>query len=1167
MREEFTRPLSPTDLAEWDWKDFERFALGVLRDYYRQSGLELEPTPYVHERDKDGEAIYVFGHPVQGGSAPDLASVTRMWVEVKQIQKGIDLDRVSGHVMLATNQRVTKLILVTNGVFADRVKRDLRAYSTFARLSLAFVEGAALLDLYSSLSGYRPNVDRGRPHNWGHATKPASPPFACSVYFAASPHEEQTLSAASLGLEPGDPLFVIIDVEAGESLVWGDIQLEVDTEPEVGDALPLWSSLCAPLVPGEQFREVYVCYPPAGAVIGPNAIRVSIASALDPLVTTHATGSAQVKTMNLAPVELASHRPGVKELHRILDTWLNEGGVTLLGLRAPGGVGKSHQMRALRARWLTTPATAPHEIFLDGGVHTQVEDFTDQVLRAVLQIPRSAPDPEVDRALEALCERCELHPRAAASLRSGWRRFQQGDTGPTLKEPGEMLFALLTLASAERPVVIAVEDAHKLGPSTLQLLLEVLRLLRHGCRGKVLFVATSRPVAPHGTTLLVEGEADPLAALFDLLGAGLVELPSPSHGDAIALLTASVAGLRAELADLIVEQVGTTPFALKEVLLLLETERAIRRTGGGNEIFEIQDLAAFELKLRPGKLVNATRDRLMELRMSMGAAAGVLDDFLACGAVIGRTFPTSLALAGAGADALPSGSESLLFRWDVMRTWRREGRLVSEFAHDLIRAAVLDSLEHDRLQRLASCLDETGLPTLSPLTRARVAAHAGNHERCKLIAQESEQNAESGYRFWDAFQSVLLQLCVVDPDRFTRVLLQGELLNLVALDDGLRLIALQADGIHRSAQVRAVYDLLFRCISLLSRIGVNQARGAAPLLTEVAMLAEELDDDLGRARIEYFRGRAEFDSDNFFASAQHHHAAEVRLSETDPNGADRLVNLHRLFLCERQMGRLERANACLRHIEAVSGDRADAGVRARMITYRGYADLYHDLRQTQVLWKEALAVSSAAGLEDRIIDHRLGCAYVATLLDEASGALEHFADAEARLQTRDLESFRLRLFLNRGALHLASGHLAEARVDLEEAQRIAVKYGNFRRLWRVDANLATVFEASGDSERSLSYERRSMAGWKVRAAHEERFGERAPWLGQRHVLAPLNIALRARAGSEAHSALLEQLSNSARAEIHRLASLIENNTPDLLPGCLEHHFKVVRGRVRAVLTE
>jgi len=1166
MREDFARPLSPTELAEWDWKDFERFAVGVLRDYYRQSGLELEPTPYVHDRDRDGEAIYVFGQPGQRSSAPDPASATRVWVEVKQIQQDIDLDRVSGHVVLATHQRVTKLILVTNGVFGDRVKRDLRAYSTFARLSLAFVEGAALLDLHGSLSAYRASVDRGRPHDRGSTARLAAPAFTCSVYFAASPHEERTLSAASVGLEPGDPLFVIIDVEAGESLVWGDLRLEVDTGPEVGDALPLWSSLCAPLVPGEQFREVYVCYPPAGAVVGPEAVRVSIASALDPLVTTHAIGSAQVKTMNLAPVELASHRPGVTELHRILDTWLDEGGVTLLGLRAPGGVGKSHQMRALRARWLTTPATAPHEIFVDGGVYTQVEDFTDQVLRAVLQIPQSAADDEVDRALEALCERCELHPRAAASLRTGWRRLQKGETGPTLKEPGEMLFALLTLVSAERQVVIAVEDAHKLGPSTLQLLLEVLRLLRHGCRGKVLFVATSRPAAAHGTTLLVEGEADPLAALFELLGAGLVELPSPSHGDAIALLTASVAGLGPELAGLIVEQVGTTPFALKEVLLLLEAERAIRRTGR-TTLFEIQDLAAFQLKLRPGKLVNATRDRLVELRRSVGAAAGVLDDFLACGAVLGRTFPTDLALAGAAADGLPPGSESLLFRWDVMRTWRREGRLVSEFAHDLIRAAVLDGLEHDRVQRLASRLDETGLPAQSPLTRARVAAHAGDGERCCLIAQESEQAAESAHRFWDAFQSVLLQLCVVDPDRFTRVLLQGDLLSLVALDDGLRLIALQADGTARSARVRTVYELLFRCISLLSRIGVNQARGGAPLLTEVAMLAEELDDEVGRGLLEYFRGRAEFSADNFFASARHHQAAEERLSRAAPDGADRVTNLHRLFLCERQMGRLERAHACLRHIEAVTGDSGGERHRARMITYRGYANLYHDLPQTQALWKEALEVSVAAGLQDQIIDHRLGCAYVATLLDDVPSAMENFSDAEARLQTRDLESSRLRLYLNRGALHLASGHLADARVDLEEAQRIAVKYGNVRRLWRVDANLATVFEASGDPERSLSYELRSMAGWKARAAHEAHWGERAPWLGQRHVLAPLNVALRARAGSRAHSALLDPLPSSARAEIHRLAALIENQTPDRLPGCLEHHFKVVRGRVRAVLTE
>lgn len=1173
MPETPRRPTpSLSDLADWSWQEFERFAVGVLGAYYQQCGLALVPTPYSHDGGKDGEAIYVFGQPSENADPSDLALIVRLWVEVKQLQKGkVDLDRVSGHVVLATNQGVSKLILITNGVFTDRVKRELREYSAHSRLSLAFVEGSTLLSLYSSAQAIEtdptPPKHRSRSAKQRRSEIPVSAPAICSVHYTIDLYaDEYALNDASLDLEAGDPLFVIVEVEAGEQPIPPDARMEVESVPELGELRLLWSSFCTPIMPGEHSRAVYVCYPRAGALIGSNAVVVSIVAASGALLSVHATGRVHVKQVSLVPTELVSHDPWVKELHGRLEMWMQHGGIMVLGLRAIGGVGKSHQMRVLRGRWLSA---GPHEILLDGGVHSTVENVADRLLRAILHVPSSARDEEVDQALQSLCERGGLHPRAARSLRSGWKRLREDEAGRSaLREPGEMLAALLTLASTQRPVVIAVEDAHKLGPSTLQLLLEILRLLRHTGRGNVLFAATSRPFYSHGPAAPAEGVVDPLEALFELLGAGLAELQPPSRGDAIGLLTSSVAGLAADLAGQIIDQVGTTPFALKEVLLLLEGDnRAIRRVDGRSEPFEIQNLEVFRLKLRPGELRHATRDRLVELRRLMGANAKLLDDFLVCGAVLGRTFPTAIALAGAGADALPSLCETLLFRWDVMRTWRRDGQLRGEFAHDLIRAAILDSVEQDGLQRLASRLDDTGLPGLPALTRARVAAHAGDPEKCGRIAEQSARDAESEDRLWDTFQAVLLQICVVDPDRFTRVLLKGDLVNLVALDESLRLIAVQPDAPPRAHHIRSVYNMLFRCMSLLSQIGVGIRHGAAPLLTELAMLAEELDDEIGRARLDYFRGRAEFSSDNFFGAARHHRAAERRLRRVDPSAPDRLTNLHRLFLCERQMGRLPRAYAYLERISTIHGGAPTASERARIITYRGYAELYHDLRQTLALWRQAFSVAASAGLQERMIDYHLGSAYVAVLLDERDAAMRDFIAVETRLQARDLESSRVRLFLNRGALHLAASRVAEARMDLEEALRIALKYGNLRRLWRVDANLATVFEAAGDENRAITYDLRSAAGWMVRTTHEERFGTRAPWLRQRHVLAPLNVALRARAGSDAHAAILERLPVNTRAEIYRLATLVEEGAGDTLPGNLGFHVKVVRGRLRALLTE
>jgi hypothetical protein len=218
------------------------------------------------------------------------------------------------------------------------------------------------------------------------------------------------------------------------------------------------------------------------------------------------------------------------------------------------------------------------------------------------------------------------------------------------------------------------------------------------------------------------------------------------------------------------------------------------------------------------------------------------------------------------------------------------------------------------------------------------------------------------------------------------------------------------------------------------------------------------------------------------------------------------------------------------------------------------------------LWRQAHDVARGAA-KDAAVKYLISCGYLAILLDDLERAEADLGQAEAELAAIDREVLRVRLHLDKGVLHLVRGRLADARMNLEEGTRLGVKYGMFRRLWRLDANLATLFEALGQPERTLAYDRRSLQGLRVRAGEERALGAAAPWLGQRHVLPAVNVALRTREGSTQHRSLLDFLPDAARAEVERLADLLAQGRPGTLPGALHPHFKRVGSRLRGLVTE
>jgi class 3 adenylate cyclase len=188
-----------------------------------------------------------------------------------------------------------------------------------------------------------------------------------------------------------------------------------------------------------------------------------------------------------------------QELALLLDRWARaregEGQVVLLSGEA--GIGKSRLVRALRERLAAEPYTplsyqcSPHH------TGSALWPVAEQIERAAGIARDDQPEANLDR-LENLLGRATADAAAAVPLVAELLGLPTGDRHPS-PDPSpqrrkaktfEILLGQLTGLAAERPVLVLLEDAHWIDPSTQELFdLAVERL----CELPVLLLVTFRP--------------------------------------------------------------------------------------------------------------------------------------------------------------------------------------------------------------------------------------------------------------------------------------------------------------------------------------------------------------------------------------------------------------------------------------------------------------------------------------------------------------------------------------------------------------------------------------------------------------------------------------------------------------------------------------------------
>jgi tetratricopeptide (TPR) repeat protein len=1165
------------------WEELERFTIEVLRRYYEPFGLSISRTEKRSAGDiggdgaHDGEGVIVFaGNPEQAlaspaGDAlvrPDLGVLITLWVEVKKrSNSNVDHHDLGGTIFRSCLECVTKLIFVSNRNFTKRFREDLARYALRNGMQFSLIDGHSLISIAEEISkrgAGQKTIALAEAQPQGQYAVSAQLHFTLDSLFRYS-----DVSTADVERGVNEPIFIVADCQVN-ALTPPHSGLRVELQYNGTPLLtitPRSGSYQHAVGTGDRFRSVFVIFPDCSSEICLDSFDIVILDDEGRMLDCEVSRSPEVCLVRgtilpdwIPPSRLRVHQ----ELRDAIRAWWQSGRVHAADVLAIAGAGKSHLVREVRSAWLSLGA---YEVFLDGGSEQTATAAALAMLGQLFPIPMDEVTGELSNTLAEWLTRSGLPDGSALSLARHVCHPSEGDELPfTTAQLGHFLALILVKRSEQRPIFLVFEDLHKCMPSLISMLKALRQSLVRLGRGKVFTLFTTREDSVWDDDAVRRDwrvSMDRMRVGSDVLQLALAGL---TREEALGLIRAAISSIEDYYAELIIEQVGTTPFGIREALGLL-LERGIVESSGRNGVW---------LLIRPDELIRAldsqdlrraTHYRLRGLRERFPEW---LADFLDSGACLGKSFnPEVCALNAGGLNRL--ALERALAECRQLEVLRFAPFSPSQlqFDHDLIRLVLLEDMGPFRQRRLAGGLLEKLADREGPQVLSSLAYQAGSADECWTYSLKQADAAGGAKRHMEAVQALGLALTVTDQNVVANIFDVQSGRYRPSFDEAIAVAEpCIRSGLNRENRERETAELLVRYVEHLIAVGSSGTPSVDKALTEGMMLAEKLRDRALRATLLMFQGRREFNRDRAAEALKYHEAAEsmfTAVEQTEEVNRRRALNLVRLAIAQRETGaRDESRRTLLRAMRVRRGE--DWSLATQVRANFGATFFQTDWAENRRHWQRAVRIAKRRGLADRYVHSLIDIAHLDLLEDKTKEAARELEEALILSRDYGFENSELRCLLNLGCLALMRGEPAQALDLLREADRLGMRHEIGRRLWRVRANMATAYFVLGDVERSAVADRITIQSMSY--VEDETAPPGAPLVvgGTRFMLALANISLRAEK-SEAHRGLLALMHPSMRQSACELATGVVEDNLDSLPGLRGRHCKQIGGERFFVVTE
>jgi tetratricopeptide (TPR) repeat protein len=1165
------------------WEDLERFTIEVLHRYYEAFGLSISRTEKRSTEDiggdgaHDGEGVIIFaGSPEQSLTSPasgalvgsGLGVLITLWVEVKKRSRSnVDHHDLGGTIFRSCLECVTKLIFVSNRNFTKRFKEDLAKYALRNGMQFSLIDGHSLIAIAEAVarkdSGPKAATRAGEPPQERYAVK-AQLRFALDSLFRYS-----DLSTADVERGVNEPVFIVADCQVGAlpSPHSGlSVELQYKCEPPLA-ITPRSGSHQHAVGIGDRFRSAFVIFPDRSSEICLDNFELVISDDAGERLDCEVSRGPEVCLVRgtilpdwVPPSRSRAHQ----ELRAAIRAWWKSGRAHAADVFAIAGAGKSHLVREVRSSWLSLDA---YEVFLDGGSDQTATAAALAMLGQLFPIPMDEVTGELSNTLAEWLTRSGLPDGSARSLARHVCHPSESDELPfTTAQLGHFLALILVKRSEQHPIFLVFEDLHKCMPSLISMLKALRQSLERFGRGKVFTLFTTREDSVWDDDAVRRDwrvSMDRMRVGGDVLQLALAGF---TREEALDLIRAAIPSIEEHYAESIVEQVGTTPFGIREALGLL-IERGIVESGGRNGVWLLIRPDELGRALDSQDLRRATHYRLRGLRER---SQDWLADFLDSGACLGKSFSPEVCALNAGATnrlALESALAECR-RLEVLR-FSPFSPSQLQFDHDLIRRVLLEDMGPFRQRRLAGGLLEKLADREGPQVLSSLAYQAGSAKQCWSYALKQADVAAGAQRHMEAVQALGLALAVTDRNVVAHIFDVQSGRYRPSFDEAIAVAEpCVRPGISKEKSERETAELLIRYVEHLIAVGSGGTPSVDKALTEGMMLAEKLRDSALRATLLMFQGRREFNRDRAAESLKYHEAAETMFTaveQTEEVNRRRAQNLVRLAISQRSNGAREESRRTL--LRAMQVRRwVDWSLATNVRANFGATFFQTDWEQTRRHWQRAVKIAKRRGLADRYVHSLVDVAHLDLLEDKAEQAARQLEEALALSRDYGFENTELRCLLNLGCLALMRDEPAQALDLLREADRLGMRHEIGRRLWRVRANMATAYFALQDAGRSAAADRITMQSMSYVEGEATPPGGALVVGGTRFMLALANIALRAEE-SEAHRGLLEIMQPSVRQAAREMAAAVSEGTLDDLPGLRGRHCKRMGAGRFFVVTE
>ena len=1108
-------PRNASDLLQMDWPEFEAFALEVIKAEYRLHGLDVEVTSRGADGGRDGQVEIVVG-----GQA--LGAIFTFWIEVKRHSRKLGVKAGGPHLAQAVAEGVDMLVFVS----ATSITRGLRELcadlAERTGLRHRFLTAKELLELAYSLNGDSKvaskdaDPDRRSDENATHyASERSEAAVAREVtskhmsiipveaWFSTSRRLVVGGQRRRLEVTVGTPLFLVVRLSLSDFPVFSRIEFAVEShEPGVA-FITIAPAEHRIVLSQDNLTALFAITSDRPASFALSSLEIAIGiwepSNSSDVVPSHRlkckleaggfhTGQrAEFSAPPLPLLETSSQRAVLRGLSDSVKQWESCGGVRSVTVEAAAGMGKSRLLDLARFDWFSCNFS---EIQLDGAVDSTVSNLFYSVFSNLVLADADVVRRVGKHSLMTWFQSVGIEEDKAAKLAEAICSYRPLNEIASPSELAHIMAVLLTRAARIRPIVVVFEDIHKVGGGVLRFM-QLLRVALAEAKESVLFVFTGRfePV----NTDVAEHWFEERSRLTRQDDGRLLRIEAPTRQEILSILEHGFKHLYREHADAMIDRAGTSPFELTELVQFLAAIGAIEKEQG-TDLWRVAGAQTLRDALRDSRLLSCTpteaRLSLLAERLPDWAQRAI--DMAAC---LGREFdlPSLLFLAETPPD--DREVEHTLSRLTRENVWmpvpRGEGARW-RFAHDLIHEATLTRLcmqeQTYRRHMLIHKLRNSKSIWPVPIKLALVYLSGDGCEFVNRAKCYSKQLYEEGYPY-EAAQYLALEDYVLEQ-RGPRPQIDNPVFRTAPIP------LADFDDPPTKRHTRMI-DAKARLIKTLTTISGGGGEMIARLISDVAMLSEQTNDALAKARASRWHGDHAIQSGRNEEAADAYKTAEALYSALSSDQKDetfeatlgRAIAL-RLTNCD--------ADAFKKLEEARKLAGRDARRQVRYHANYGAMFMYSDTAKRWKHWSRGREIACEAGLSELCVHMRLDLASLDIVEGRYAKAEAAVSELVEETSRRRYEGLLTRALIMEAVLHLLAARAEAALLSLEEARQLGYAHETGRRLWKIHANSATAFELLGKYE--------------LMAEEDRRMADMLPLVGweRRRALAPANVVLRTR---------------------------------------------------------